>query len=144
MSDEKHHNVTRKMLEDGLSLQTGYHHVLHLVGDKLHLRLDVEHDDDATEAEKFTLVGFRGEAREYEQTRTTEDDIDPSEDFWEFVFTDVIPDLTYSLEIDSAAQDDEPVSADDEGASDQGGQKRRKYLCFEDIPWTKFEKALES
>jgi hypothetical protein len=138
------------MLNDGLTLETGFMHVLHLVGDKLHLRLEVESGADSTEDEKFTLIGFRGDAREYAQTRTTKDDVDPSDEFWEFVFTDLIPDLNYSLEIEpgeQAASDDGEPGGDadsDKGPTQNQGEEKGRYFCFEDVPWTEFEKALES
>lgn len=140
MSNEKHQNVTKKMLEDGLNLETGVHHVLHLVGDRLHLKLGVDPSGDSTEGEKFTLIGLRGRAREYEQTRTTQDDVDPGDEFWEVVFTDLVPDLTYSLEVDPGDQVDQ--DEDDNETAKQDAQKRT-YLCFEGVPLTKLESALE-
>lgn len=141
MSSEKHHYVTTRMLKDGLRLESGYRHVLHLTRYRVHLRLHVEPDDGLTEGERFTLVGFRGETREYEQTRTTHDDVDPSEDFWEFVFDDLVPDLSYSLEIDPGGQMPQSDHAADEHESYGEGsasrsERKGRYFCFEKVPWS--------
>ena len=121
MTDQR--RVTRKMLKEGISLETGYHHVLRLVGDKLHLRLDIDPADASTIDEKFVLVGLNGSARAYEQTRTTKDDVEQGDRFLDLIYTDLVPDLTYSLEIET-------------------GNGQPKHICFEDVPWSELEGVL--
>ena len=128
MSDNTlHHNVTRKMLTDGLRLETGCRHVLHLAGDKLHLRLEIDPADASTVSEKFILIGLRGDARVYEQTRTTKDDVEPGDRFLDLIYTGLIPDLDYSLEVDPGES-----------------TNTEKHFCFEDVPWKELKKALRS
>ena len=91
-----------------------------MVGDKLHLRLDVDPADSSTIDDKFVLVGLDGSARAYEQTRTTKDDVEHGDHFLDLIYTDLIPDLAYSLEIDTG--DGEP-----------------KRICFENVPWNELE-----
>lgn len=117
-----HHLVTRKMLREGITLDAGSH-VLHLVGDRLHIRLDMDPEEEATLDDKFTLIGVRGKAREFEQVKTTKDDTTKGDHFVDLVFSDLVPELSYSLEIDP-------------------GQDGSKYFCFENVPWARFEKIL--
>lgn len=111
------------MLTDGIRLETGRRHVLRLVGDKLHLRLNIDPADSSTLGEKFILVGVHGNVRAYEQTRTTKDDVEEGDHFLDLIYTDILPDLTYSLEIDP-------------------GDGKAKQVCFEDVPWAQLEGVL--
>lgn len=71
-----------------------------------------EHLDD-----RFTLYGGKSAgARTYEQTLTVKDDATPGDDCLDLVFTKLIPDLSYWLEVDP-------------------GQQGAPYHVFENLAW---------
>jgi hypothetical protein len=91
----------------------------------LHVRLEINPNDKATIDDKFTLIGGDPAAREYEQVKTARDDSVDGDDYLDLVYTDLLPDMPYWLEVDP-------------------GKEGEKYFAFENMPWSQVEPIVRS
>jgi len=117
MTNSAHIERSRADLEKGLTLSSGRSHRIMIVEFAFHLRLDIDLEDENPWDDKFTLRGGPDpDTVEYEQVRTAQDDTIEGDDFIDLIFTDLIPGLTYSLEIEPGADED-------------------PFFLFEDLPF---------
>ena len=108
MTKEADVKATRSELKAGIELSAGRSHVIEIIEYTLHIRIDIDADDECPSDDKFTLRGGPDpETVEYEQERTAQDDLIEGDDYIDIIFTDLIPGLTYSLEV-KPGEDEDP------------------------------------
>ncbi len=121
---EIRHKFTVQQLMEGVSLSTGSKHIIEVMNYKLRLRLEIDPNEVSSVDDRFTLFGGKNvDSRDYQQVKTTEDDLVEGDDYVDLCFTDLIPDLNYWLEIDP-------------------GKEGEKYYAFENEPWSRIKRMV--
>ncbi len=92
----------------------------------LYVRLPIDPNQAESVDDKFTLFGGRNvDDCEYEQVQTTSDDIEKGDDCVDLIFKNLIPNLSYWLEVDP-------------------GKDGEKYFAFENMGWGQIEPVARS
>jgi len=116
--------LTRDELRRGALRSTGSEHALAAsIRRELRVRLDVDPADARTCNDRFTLRGSGPSGLRYEQVRTVRDDLVPGDHAVDLLFDGLVPDLSYSLEIDP-------------------GRQGKPYFAFEDVSWSRLALAV--
>jgi len=120
---------TWDQLTTGIPLPTGKRHHLVVPSHELVVRFEMPPEGGAqsqaqvqVDEEKFTLIGGRTkDSPEYQQTKTSKDDLIKGDAYIDIRFTGLLPDLSYWLEVDP-------------------GGSQPKYLAFEAVAWDEIRK----
>lgn len=115
-NDVKRHVLTLKQARAGIELQTDQRHVIVIELPQLVVRLLSDPSAPPSE-QRFTLKGGHSlAAPRYTQTLTGADDLIKGDEYMDLRFTNLIPGLSYWLEVDP-------------------GGGHAKYMAFEAVPW---------
>ncbi len=119
------HKFSVKQLMEGVTLSTGSRHVIEVLNYKLYLRLNIDPNQASSLDDTFTLFGGKNQdSKDYQQVKTTKDDLVQGDDYVDLCFTDLLPDINYWMEIDP-------------------GQDGEKYYAFENVSWGQIEKLIK-
>lgn len=92
----------------------------------LYVRLAIDPNDARTVDDRFTLFGRSlNSSQAYRQLKTTADDLLEGDSYVDLVFSDLIPEQQYSLEVEPGAPGE-------------------KYNLFEDIPWDNLKSVVRT
>lgn len=106
-------------LEHGIELPTGQRHRLRVLYPKLRVRLAIDPNDAKSRDDRFTLRSDDASSR-YSRVLTIKDDLIEGDQFIDLLFERLVPNLSYSLEVDT-------------------GNEGEKYMAFERLGWEKLE-----
>jgi hypothetical protein len=113
-------SATHTWLEvtNGVALATGQHHRIVVPSQELIVRFQIDPTCEAElEQETFTLLGGQDkDAPVYRQSKTGKDDLIKGDEYLDLLFTDLVPNVKYWLEVDP-------------------GNSQPKYMAFSAVPW---------
>jgi hypothetical protein len=114
-------SLTRTKFKQGLKLSNGTTYRIKIIKNNLRVRLEINPSDFRSLDDTFTLIGEKDPDQiAYQQVKTCKDDIDEANEYVDLIFFDLMPDITYSLEINP-------------------GSDGECYYAFEDMPWSELE-----
>lgn len=117
MADNQRHKFTKAELRKGVPLRTAVSHVIEMVDHQLTIRLGVDPSARESIDDVFTLIGGTSpSSATYRQMKTAKDDAVKGDKYLELVFTGLVPEVKYWLEIDP-------------------GKEGTKYFGFSGLEW---------
>jgi hypothetical protein len=121
MADNQRHKFTKAELRRGVPLGTALTHVIEMVDYRLTVRLGVDPSARESIDDIFTLIGGTSpSSATYRQTKTARDDAIKGDKYLDLVFTGLIPELKYWLEVDP-------------------GRDGTKYFGFSGLEWMRIK-----